>query len=116
MRSDEVPAAAPAAGRLTAMHLIGLTFFAVCGGDYGIEDAVGAAGPSWTLIGLLVVPWFWSLPIALMTAELGSMIPDMGGPVVWVDRAFGPMVAHVNAIIHLVSNFFDNALCAPLRS
>lgn len=96
--------------RLTAMHLVGLTFFAVCGGDYGIEDAVGAAGPMYTLLGLLVVPWVWSLPIALMTAELGSMIPDMGGPVVWVDRAFGPMVAHNNAIVHLVANFFDNAL------
>ncbi|EOD34091.1 hypothetical protein EMIHUDRAFT_55003, partial [Emiliania huxleyi CCMP1516] len=52
----------------------------------------------------------WSLPIALMTAELGAMIPDMGGPVVWVDRAFGPFVAHCNAYTHLVANFFDNAL------
>ena len=24
--------------KLSAMHLVGLTFFAVCGGDYGIED------------------------------------------------------------------------------
>lgn len=95
---------------LTATHLVGLTFFAVCGGDYGIEDAVGAAGPAWTLAGLLLVPWLWSLPIALMTAELGSMIPDVGGPVIWVERAFGPTVAHYNAIVHLVANFFDNAL------
>ena len=95
---------------LTAVHLVGLTFFAVCGGDYGIEDAVGAAGPAWTLAGLLLVPWLWSLPIALMTAELGSMIPDVGGPVMWVERAFGPTVAHYNAIVHLVANFFDNAL------
>lgn len=95
---------------LSARDLVGLTFFAVCGGDYGIEDAVGAAGPAWTLIGLLVVPWLWSLPIALMTAELGSMIPDMGGPVVWVERAFGPFIAHQNAFVHLVANFFDNAL------
>lgn len=98
------------ATKLTARHLVGLTFFSVCGGDYGIEDAVGAAGPFWTLLGLLIVPWLWSLPIALMTAELGAMIPDMGGPVVWVDRAFGPFVAHCNAYTHLVANFFDNAL------
>ena len=96
--------------KLSAVHLVGLTFFAVCGGDYGIEDAVGAAGPAWTLLGLLVVPWVWSLPVALMTAELGSMMPDMGGPVVWVDRAFGRRVAHVNAIVHIVANFFDTAL------
>ena len=39
--------------KITANDLIGLTFFAVCGGDYGIEDAVGAAGPAWTLSALL---------------------------------------------------------------
>ena len=95
---------------LTATHLVGLTFFAVSGGDYGIEDAVGAAGPAWTLLGLLVLPWVWSLPMALMTAELGSMIPDVGGPIIWVQRAFGPLVAHLNAIVHLVAGFFDLAL------
>ncbi len=110
MEKEEVAAAPRMRKALTATHLVGLTFFAVCGGDYGIEDAVGAAGPAWTLLGLLVVPWLWSLPIALMTAELGSMIPDVGGPVVWVERAFGPLVAHLNAIVHLVANFFDNAL------
>jgi amino acid transporter len=45
-----------------------------------------------------------------MTAELGTMMPDMGGPIVWVDRAFGRRVAHSNAIIRLVANFFDLAL------
>jgi amino acid transporter len=54
--------------------------------------------------------WVWSLPMALMTAELGSMIPDVGGPIIWVQRAFGPLVAHLNAIVHLVAGFFDLAL------
>ena len=96
--------------RLSWHHLVGVTFFAVCGGDYGVEDAVGAAGPALTLIGLLVLPWLWSLPIALMTAELGSMIPEAGGYVVWIHRAFGPFWAHQNAVWNLVSNAFDNAL------
>jgi amino acid transporter len=48
--------------------------------------------------------------MALMTAELGSMIPDVGGPIIWVQRAFGPLVAHLNAIVHLVAGFFDLAL------
>ena len=39
-------AAPPARGKkLSWPQLVGLTFFAVCGGDYGIEDSVGAAGP-----------------------------------------------------------------------
>ncbi|KAL1528157.1 hypothetical protein AB1Y20_009518 [Prymnesium parvum] len=91
-------------------HLVGVTFFAVCGGDYGLEDAVGAGGPCYTLVGLLLLPWCWSLPIALMTAELSAMIPETGGYVVWVRRAFGPFWAHQNALWNLVANAFDNAL------
>lgn len=71
---------------------------------------MGAAGPAITLLGLLLLPWFWSLPIALMTAELSAMIPEAGGYVVWVHRAFGPFWAHQNALWNLVSNTFDNAL------
>ena len=97
-------------GTLSWHHLVGVTFFAVCGGDYGLEDSVGAAGPALTLLGLLILPWVWSLPIALMTAELGSMIPEAGGYVVWINRAFGPFAAHMNAVLNLVSNTFDNAL------
>jgi len=97
-------------GTLSWHHLVGVTFFAVCGGDYGLEDSVGAAGPALTLLGLLILPWVWSLPIALMTAELSSMIPEAGGYVVWINRAFGPFAAHMNALLNLVSNTFDNAL------
>ena len=97
-------------GTLKWHHLVGVTFFAVCGGDYGLEDSVGAAGPGLSLLGLLILPWIWSLPIALMTAELGAMIPETGGYVVWVHRAFGPFWAHQNAMWNLVSNAFDNAL------
>ena len=96
--------------KLAWYHLIGVTFFAVCGGDYGIEDAVGAAGAAYTLAGLVLLPWIWSMPIAMMTAELSSMIPEAGGYVVWIHRAFGPFWAHQNAMWNLVSNTFDNAL------
>ena len=96
--------------KLKWYQLVGVTFFAVCGGDYGIEDTVGAAGSRLTLLGLVVLPWIWSLPIALMTAELSSMIPESGGYVVWVHRAFGPFWAHQNAVWNLVANAFDNAL------
>ena len=86
---------------LSWQHLVGITFFAVCGGDYGLEDSVGAAGPALTLLGLLILPWIWSLPIALMTAELGSMIPEAGGYVVWINRAFGPFAAHMLQMVQM---------------
>ena len=69
--------------------LVGITFFCVAGGAYGLEDAVGAAGPAWALLAILVVPWLWRLPMALMTAELTAAMPEDGGYVVWVERAFG---------------------------
>jgi hypothetical protein len=47
-RASPSPSPAPAK-KINAVGLVGLTFFAVCGGDYGIEDAVGAAGPAYTL-------------------------------------------------------------------
>eukprot|EP00897_Mesotaenium_endlicherianum_P009576 jgi/Mesen1/8647/ME000502S08017 len=33
---------------------------------------------------------FWSIPEALITAELGTAFPENGGYVVWVSAAFGP--------------------------
>jgi hypothetical protein len=34
----------------------------VSGGPYGIEDAVGQGGPLFALIGMVTIPWIWSLP------------------------------------------------------
>ena len=51
-----------------AIGLAFIAFVSVCGGPFGIEDAVGAAGPLVTLISLLVLGVFWALPQALMTA------------------------------------------------
>lgn len=74
---------------LNLSSLVALTFFCVAGGAYGLEDAVGAGGPMLALVALALVPWLWSYPTALMTAELSSAMPEDGGYVVWVLRAFG---------------------------
>ena len=47
------------------------------GGPYGFEESVGAAGVKYTLIGLVCVPWIWSIPLALMTAEVGLCTIDI---------------------------------------
>jgi amino acid transporter len=39
---------------------------------------------------LALTPVVWSLPVALAMAEMASALPDEGGYVVWVRRAFGP--------------------------
>jgi len=75
--------------RLNLIPLIGTIFFIVCGGAYGLEPLVGAVGPCWALILILLTPIFWSLPIALMVAELSSALPVDGGYYVWVRTALG---------------------------
>ena len=90
--------------------LVALTFFCVAGGAYGIEDGVGAAGPLPMLIGVAILPWLWSLPTALMTAELSTAMPEDGGYVVWVEKAFGRFWGFQEGWLSWLCSFADNAL------
>ena len=90
--------------------LVALAFFCVAGGAYGLEDAVGTGGPLLALLAILVVPWLWSFPTALMTAELSSAMPEDGGYVVWVERAFGRFWGFQEGWLSWLSSFADNAL------
>eukprot|EP00514_Thraustochytrium_sp_LLF1b_P008320 CAMPEP_0184538928 /NCGR_PEP_ID=MMETSP0198_2-20121128/17858_1 /TAXON_ID=1112570 /ORGANISM="Thraustochytrium sp., Strain LLF1b" /LENGTH=398 /DNA_ID=CAMNT_0026932417 /DNA_START=305 /DNA_END=1498 /DNA_ORIENTATION=- len=92
---------------LNTWRLAALTFFTVSGGPYGLEPLVSKIGPFYSIIGLLVVPWIWGLPSALMTAELASALPEMGGYILWVERSMGDFWAFQNAIWNL---FLDNSL------
>ena len=76
--------------KLTLFPLIFLIYFEVAGGPYGEEPAVKAAGPLFALVGFLVFPFIWSIPEALVTAELAAAFPGNGGFVIWAERAFGP--------------------------
>lgn len=85
------PAPAIAAPKkLSLLPLIFLIYFEVAGGPYGEESAVGAAGPLLAILGFLVFPFIWSIPEALVTAELATAFPGNGGYVIWAHRAFGP--------------------------
>ncbi|MBI3301903.1 MAG: APC family permease [Deltaproteobacteria bacterium] len=90
--------------------LVALTFFCVAGGAYGLEDTVGAAGPMLALLAILLVPWLWSFPTALMTAELATAMPEDGGYVVWVQRAFGRFWGFQEGWWSWLCSFADNAL------
>lgn len=90
--------------------LVALTFFCVAGGAYGLEDAIGAGGPLIVLLGILVLPWLWSLPTALMTAELSTALPEDGGYVVWVEKAFGRFWGFQEGWLSWLCSFADNAL------
>ncbi|KAL1540943.1 putative polyamine transporter [Salvia divinorum] len=87
-----ITAAAPKtkSRKLTLIPLIFLIYFEVAGGPYGEEPAVKAAGPLFAILGFLIFPFIWSIPEALITAELSTAFPGNGGFVIWADRAFGP--------------------------
>jgi amino acid transporter len=79
--------------RMTLAGLTFVTFFTTCGGAFGIEPLVGAVGPGWAVVLLFVTPLVWSLPIALMVAELATLMPEEGGYYIWVREALGPFWA-----------------------
>ena len=76
--------------KITFWSQVGITFFIVSGGPYGLESAVGAIGPALTFILVLIIPLLWALPTTLMVAELSSLMPEQGGYYAWVKRAMGP--------------------------
>lgn len=101
----------PRGGRqLSMLGLVAMTFFCVSGGPYGLEDAVRAAYPFFFLLGMITIPWIWSLPCALMTAELSTAMPESGGFILWVKAAFGPFMAFQEAWWSFVNNMFDLAI------
>eukprot|EP00899_Mesostigma_viride_P000199 jgi/Mesvir1/1017/Mv17551-RA.1 len=95
---------------LTLIKLVAITCSAVAGGPYGFEDCVGAAGPYYTLMVLLFIPFIWSIPMALMTAELSCMIPENGGHILWVSKAFGPFWSFSNGYWSLFCYCFEGGL------
>ncbi|KAG6630127.1 hypothetical protein I3843_14G135100 [Carya illinoinensis] len=76
--------------KLALIPLVFLIYFEVAGGPYGEESAVGAAGPLFAILGFLIFPFVWSIPEAVVTAELATTFPGNGGYVIWANHAFGP--------------------------
>jgi amino acid transporter len=77
------------ARRLTLLGLMSVAFFTTCGGPFGLEPLPAAVGPGWAVILILLAPLLWSLPMALMVAELSTLIPEEGGYYIWVRDTMG---------------------------
>ena len=100
----------PARRKMRLLPLIAATFFMVSGGPYAIEDILGGAGFAKAIVILLVLPFLWSLPTALMIGELASSIPAEGGFYIWVRRALGPFWGYQEGWLSLSASIFDMAL------
>lgn len=97
--------------KLTILPLIALIFYEVSGGPFGVEDSVkSGGGPLLSLLGFLIFPLFWSIPEALVTAELATSFPENGGYVLWISSAFGPFWGFQEGFWKWFSGVMDNAL------
>ncbi|KAI4295749.1 hypothetical protein L6164_035760 [Bauhinia variegata] len=97
--------------KLTLLPLVALIFYEVSGGPFGVEDSVRAGGgPLMSLLGFLIFPLIWSIPEALITAELATSFPENGGYVIWIASAFGPFWGFQEGFWKWFSGVMDNAL------
>jgi amino acid transporter len=71
------------------LYFVFVMFAYVTGGPFGLEGMVTTSGPGMTLVYLLILPFFWSIPVSLATAELTTAIPVEGGFYRWVRTSHG---------------------------
>jgi amino acid transporter len=90
--------------------IIGIIFFSVSGGPYGLEDVVGSSGAGMALVLIIITPIIYSLPISLMVAELATMMPVSGGYYQWVKEGMGPFWGFQAGWWAWVASWFDLAI------
>ena len=70
-------------------YFVFLMFSYTTGGPFGMEEMVTTSGPGLTLLYILLIPLFWSVPVSLVTAEPTTAIPVEGGFYRWVRAGYG---------------------------
>ncbi len=70
-------------------YFVFVMFSYTTGGPFGLESMVNLSGPGMTLLYLLILPFFLSIPVSLVSAELTTAMPVEGGFYRWTRAAFG---------------------------
>ncbi|HEY3874001.1 MAG TPA: amino acid permease, partial [Candidatus Kapabacteria bacterium] len=96
-------------GKLALWPLVMTIFFCVSGGPYGLETVV-QSGKGMAIALIVGVALVWALPIALLSAELGSAIPEEGGYYEWVKRGVGPRAGFTCAWLTYLYSCVDVAI------
>ena len=91
-----------------------VVFSFVCSGGFGIEDMVSGSGPGFALLLLIILPFVWGLPQALVCSELGSALPEDGGLYRWSRRANGEFMGFQTGWWWVLSIFVDSAVYIAL--
>src|ERR1700722_17407263 len=96
--------------KLRLLPLLAATYFMVSGGPYDLEDIIGFGGYGHALLLLLLLPFFWSFPTALMLGELAGAVPAEGGVCAWVRPPPGPFWGFGGAGLPLAPSSSDMAI------
>jgi len=111
---SDAPAGARFKARAGLLGVLGLLYASGCGGPYGTENYVGEAGPGLLILLLFALPWVWSVPMALATAELSCLRPVEGGYYRWVREIFGEYWGFQAGTWAVIASLLDNALYPAL--
>ena len=92
---------------VTVLSLVAITYFAVAGGPEGTETLIQTGGPLYSVLGFIIIGILWSIPMALMSAELTTAFPENGGYVLWVSAAWGAQAGEMAGWLQFVSSGVD---------
>jgi amino acid transporter len=100
--------------RMRIFTAVVVVFTLVCSGSFGMEDVVSSSGPGFTLLMIILLPFFWSVPMAFVSSELGSAIPEEGGFGRWVRRGLGEYWGFQTSWWWTLSLYVDSAVYITL--
>ncbi|MBS1852686.1 MAG: APC family permease [Acidobacteria bacterium] len=75
--------------KISLLPFVAVLYAYCAGGPFGFEAMVSTSGPGMALLFILLVPWLFSVPVALATAEMATAMPVEGGFYRWTRAAFG---------------------------
>jgi amino acid transporter len=81
--------AVSAVRKASFFYFVFVMFSYTTGGPFGLEGMITTSGPGMTLLYLLIIPFFLSIPVSLVSAELTTAMPVEGGFYRWSRAAFG---------------------------
>ena len=95
---------APSSSTTSAVRKASLFYFVfvmfsyTTGGPFGLETMVATSGPGMTLLYHLIIPFFWCIPVSLVSAELTTAMPVEGGFYRWTRAAFGDFLLGIRPL------------------
>lgn len=98
--------------KLSLIQFTIMIFLINCGGPFGIEESINSIGIFYTFIGLIIIPFIFSIPQSLISSELSSIMTSNHGYICWVYRAFctnkyGDILGFINSLNHICVTMID---------